>query len=245
MNTPLLLFLLISVIFPITTFIYAKKKILIATRTVITGAIFWFVFTQVLEKILHYFVFTKTNITEYPFIFAVYGGLAAGIFEEGARYIAFTKILKKFRKWKDGIGYGIGHGGIEAIYLGILIPVQVVLLTRIDPNAQIQVNNPMASFTDSLLVNAGNYGFWLTLAAERIMAFSIQIALSLLILYAVKTKRIKYLALAVVLHALLDFPAALYQDGSLNLLSVELVVFLFFLGSILFIRRSKSIFHKL
>ncbi|MBP8047400.1 MAG: YhfC family intramembrane metalloprotease, partial [Anaerolineales bacterium] len=51
---------------------------------------------------------------------AVVLGLLAGIFEETARYILFKAIRKSTDTWNNGIVIGLGHGGIEAILLGII-----------------------------------------------------------------------------------------------------------------------------
>src|SRR5689334_21668207 len=51
---------------------------------------------------------------------AIVLGLLAGIFEETARYILFKKIRKSTDTWQNGIVIGLGHGGIEAILIGIL-----------------------------------------------------------------------------------------------------------------------------
>ena len=53
-------------------------------------------------------------------ILAILYGLSAGLFEEIARYLGFRFWLKEDRTWKDSLMYGAGHGGIEAILLGIL-----------------------------------------------------------------------------------------------------------------------------
>jgi len=54
---------------------------------------------------------------------AIVLGLLAGLFEETARYVLFKFILKKSRTWQEGIFVGLGHGGTEAIILGILAGV--------------------------------------------------------------------------------------------------------------------------
>ncbi len=48
-------------------------------------------------------------------------GLSAGVFEECARYGMFRWWLKDKRSWRVAILAGAGHGGAEAIILGLLI----------------------------------------------------------------------------------------------------------------------------
>ena len=52
-----------------------------------------------------------------PIIYSLYGGLMAGIFEETGRYFSFKWFLKKENRIQDGVSYGIGHGGIEAMLI--------------------------------------------------------------------------------------------------------------------------------
>jgi uncharacterized membrane protein YhfC len=47
-------------------------------------------------------------------------GLSAGIFEEGARYLMYRFWAKKARSWDEALMIGAGHGGVEAILLGLL-----------------------------------------------------------------------------------------------------------------------------
>ncbi|NPC87002.1 YhfC family intramembrane metalloprotease, partial [Pyxidicoccus fallax] len=41
----------------------------------------------------------------------------SGLFEETARLWAFQKPLKDFRRWRDAVGFGVGHGGLESALL--------------------------------------------------------------------------------------------------------------------------------
>ncbi|MFY0579172.1 YhfC family glutamic-type intramembrane protease [Cystobacter fuscus] len=59
------------------------------------------------------------------------------MFEETARLIAFKYPLKDFRRWRDAVGFGIGHGGLESAVLvggmAIIGLINVVALSRLDP----------------------------------------------------------------------------------------------------------------
>jgi uncharacterized membrane protein YhfC len=56
---------------------------------------------------------------------------------------------------------------------------------------------------------------------ERLVALLIQIGLSLIVWRAVEGKHFGLLALAVLLHALVDFPAGLFQAGEIGPLAAE------------------------
>src|SRR5699024_12503314 len=87
----------------------------------------------VLEAILHQAVFFvdifTTNWLQNPLVYAIYASLAAGVFEEIGRFIGFRFLLKKFRSWKDGIAYGIGHGGIESMLVVGMIALSDIVLS--------------------------------------------------------------------------------------------------------------------
>ncbi len=55
-------------------------------------------------------------------------GASAGVFEEGARYCAYRFWLKDVRNWEKSLMFGAGHGGAEAVILGILTFVTVFRL---------------------------------------------------------------------------------------------------------------------
>src|SRR5699024_4799392 len=100
---------------PIFFLVFLLKKYPKCWKPMLVGAGIFFVFAQVLEAILHQVVFFvdifTTNWLQNPLVYAIYASLAAGVFEEIGRFIGFRFLLKKFRSWKDGIAYGIGHGG--------------------------------------------------------------------------------------------------------------------------------------
>ena len=52
-----------------------------------------------------------------PWLYGLFMGGTAAIAEEFGRYIAVRFLLKKNRRYADGIAYGLGHGGIEAMLL--------------------------------------------------------------------------------------------------------------------------------
>lgn len=123
--------MVISIIVPVGLCLYFWRKEGIHLRTVFIGAGVWLVVTQLLEKTVHLFVIQNTQILTQPFLFALYGALVAGIFEEGGRYIVFRQWLKDKRSWKDALAYGIGHGGMESILLGLLSGIPLLIFANL------------------------------------------------------------------------------------------------------------------
>lgn len=238
---------IIGFLLPILLGIFLRKRYRISIKPIIIGAITFIFFSQILEKLLHIFVISN-NIFTNNIAFAAYGALAAGIFEEGGRYIFFNIFLKDKRQWEDGLAFGLGHGGIEAILLAGMAGIQKLVYASMINNGTFetltqklpselgeQLKNSImsATLTESLLI-----GF------ERVFAMTVQIAFTLLVLYAIRSRKKIYLLLAVILHAIMDVPAALYQLKMVN--NVFVVEFIFFLMAIIafiYIRKSKEIFE--
>lgn len=102
-------------------------------RSLLVGIVIFIVFSQILEKIVHFIVLSPTGTelkwSSNPYLFALYGGLAAGIFEEIGRYFAFKVWLKNNHQFNDGLSYGLGHGGIEAIFIGGMSALNSLLIS--------------------------------------------------------------------------------------------------------------------
>lgn len=241
--------ILICFLFPIAFAAFFKIKYKISLKAVFTGVAVFILFALILEQIMHFFVLKKGLITN-TILISVYGALAAGIFEEGGRLIAYSTLLKGKNEWKDGIAYGIGHGGIETIliggfsYLNNLIYSYLINNGMFDAVYGTQLTQEQLSqlkAVKEVLVGLS----WTTVMigiCERIFAFGLQIAFSLIVLCAVKKHKYIFALAAVLLHALVDFPAALFQMGILNLYTVESMIFVIFIAAVIFIIKSRKLF---
>ena len=245
--------LLASVATPAAFLWYCSRHFKINGKALGAGVAVFLVFSQVLEKLMHLYVLrwnvTTAHLMNNVWLFAVYGSLAAGLFEEGGRYLAFRYLLQKARRWEDGVSYGIGHGGAEAILIGVLGNVNNIvasLLINSGAMAKIVTQVPAADLAkfqaiQHTLIDARPELF-LVSGCERAMAFLLQVALSLLVLYGVKQRNIGIIALAVLVHAAVDFPAALTQRGMISTWLVEAIVLVSAILAGIFIVRSKRLF---
>lgn len=77
---------------------------------------------------------------------------------------------------------------------------------------------------------------------ERLLSLAPQIALSLIILYGIKTGKIKYLFYAILAHTTLDIFAGMYQAHLVGVWVVEAIVAVFAVLSIWLIVRLKIFF---
>jgi uncharacterized membrane protein YhfC len=218
-------------VWPVAIFVICRRRMTLLIRNVLVGAGVFFVFSQLLEKALHAYLL-KANPTTAAWFqahavgFALYGCLAAGLFEEVGRYLGMRFLVKPSGNPGTAVAYGIGHGGLEAVLIGSLALAQTFVFAmllnagRLDatlgaalsPGALAQLRGTLEQLTLAGLATA---------ALERLITMLVHIGLSLVVWRAVERRQLGFLALAILLHAVVDFPAGLYQAGQLSGLAVE------------------------
>lgn len=159
-------------------------------------------------------------------LLAGFAGLSAGLFEEGARYLTFRFWTKDARTWGRGLMLGAGHGGIEAILLGVLgawTVIQLALLRSgfwLDQIPEALLPAVQAQIT--AVFEAPWYRIFLG-AGERLLALVIQLSLSLLVMQVFVRGQRRWLWLAVGWHALVD-ALAVYALSTWGVYVTELLV---------------------
>lgn len=149
-----------------------------------------------------------------PLLYALLLSLTAALFEEGGRWLVISLLLKKQRTTTDGLAFGVGHGGIEAILL-VGINVLLVIITGVFPDEP------------SLLLAAG---------VERLSAMTLQVGFSIMVVRAVRERKPLWLLLAFALHTLVDL-VAVYGMSYLGIWPLEAVFLAFALGVVWFVVR--------
>ncbi len=140
--------------------------------------------------------------------FLIYSCFLAGLVEEPARFAAFS-ILKKRHNYPDGLSYGIGHGGIEAILMtGFVFVNNIVFSLMINTGSLASLGNAIPESVVTNMIQLPPATFLLG-GVERIFAILLHIALSLFLLKGFQTGS-KWLRL----------PAAIILHGCANLLAV-------------------------
>lgn len=227
---------------------YARKKYKINFAVLGLGAVAFFASSQVLEKIVHLLFLhpqkdgTVPLMTENPLLYVIYGICMAALFEETARLI-FFKWLEKKRTLEDSdaLAYGLGHGGLELLYLGMGSLISLLILFSLLESSNPDLANLLPQNTLETVQSLSGWQVYL-LGVERVLALVMQIGLSFWVYQAVRQKKWIYLVAAYGLHALFDLAPSLSQVGWLSnpllvegLLAVEVIIFIYF---------TKSIFYK-
>ena len=224
--------LCISIALPVVLLIVVHKKTKARMAMAVIGAATFFLFAMVLEQILHAVVLGVggERITGNIWIYGLYGGLAAGLFEEVGRFVAMRFAMKKQLNLPNALMYGVGHGGIEAILIVGLASVSN-LVTSIMINAgtleaslgALDQATKEATLTQlSALWTTPSYQFFLS-GIERIVAVTLHIALSVLVFQAVKLGKKRYWFWAFAIHVGVDF-ATVIAANYLNLVLVEVML---------------------
>ncbi|MBN2047989.1 MAG: YhfC family intramembrane metalloprotease [Anaerolineaceae bacterium] len=168
---------------------------------------------------------------------AIVMGLTAGLCEELAR-TAFFAFFKRWRRFEDGIFFGLGHGGVEAMIIGAVLTADMVgqlfflngadLTTMGLTEAQIAVVETQLS-----LVNGGGWQIVYTLL-ERVLAMMLHIGLTMVVWKAFQSKKFAYIVAAILYHALVDFIAVVTSVKLEQTWMMEGVFFLAVLPGIIF-----------
>lgn len=225
----------ISTGLPVVLFIIFYKKYNAKIIPMITGIAGFVIFALILEKSVHLIVLDKFALKEKPLVYIIYGIFMAGIFEETARFISFKILKKKYNSIGTGLAYGIGHGGIEAILLAGLPMINAIIFCIIINTGNIETITGKLQGEALEQINTQISALWSTPGhlfliggIERILAINTQLALSLIVFYSVYGKNKLWLYfLAIILHAIVDIPAAAAQAGIIkNMYLVELFVFI-------------------
>ena len=140
-------------------------------------------------------------------------GLSAGVFEEVTRYL-FYYFRKSMRDWDEGLMFGAGWGGVEAIIFGLLAATTVInvfiyqsgMIESLVPADQLAGSAEAVAAAAQQINELVNSPPWMFLlgAVERVFALILHLSLSILVLQAFVRKNIVWLFVAIGWHTLID-----------------------------------------
>ena len=142
-----------------------------------------------------------------PYFNPVVLGLSAGLFEELSRTAVYAWWAKDARSWRMAVLMGAGHGGAEAILLGVLAIYAFLQLSALR-------NSDLSGFVqpDQLAATQAQFNaYWsipvpvsLLGAVERFFTIPVQITLSVIVLQAFIRRQPLWVVLAILWHAAID-----------------------------------------
>lgn len=162
-------------------------------------------------------------IVFHPMIYCIFLGITAGLFEEVGRFLGFKLALKDKRTWFDGLSFGIGHGGMEAMIISGVSNIQnLVILISLNAGSYDSRKFGIAEEKIRGLFETTTSMNVLLGGIERVFAILIHVGLTLLILYGINQRKNIYLYLAILIHGTIDTAAAILATLGCNLFMVEL-----------------------
>lgn len=197
-----------AIVLPITLAVIFCVKKPESWKPLLFGALTFIVFQvltrlpilgMVLPQKAWFEVFTTTQ----PALYALFLGGTAALFEEGGRFLVISLFLKKQRSTLDGVAFGVGHGGIEAMLIAGINAVALLL-----SSSELAVPN---------LIFAGG--------VERLSTLAVQIALSVMVMKGIRERKYIWLLIAFLIHTSVDFGAVLATQNSVDTWAIELVLF--------------------
>lgn len=180
------------------------------------------VFVLVLEQLFHAWMRDVFGIAlqTRTYLYALYGGLTATLFEETGRWIAFRYFLKKHQDTPTALMYGAGHGGAESILIvglsyinHLAAAVMINTGATADTVSAMEENMQEAVYTQLSLLWTSSAGTFLLAGAERMSAIVLQLSFSMLVYMAVKKRKASYWGMAFVVHCLVDSAAVILADA--------------------------------
>lgn len=233
----------LAIILPIAAMvIYRLRHKETSFISAVIGAGTFIVFAMILEQLLHLVMLplVKNSIV----LSSIYAALAAGVFEETGRLVAYKTLMKKHYSTKNAVLMGLGHGGTEAViilgitllaYAGIAVyanemglAAAVEKLTKSDPSQAEAISIQLNAIKDYNVLNV------LMPFYERLVAVIFHVCMSVWVYKAVTHKLWLYPA-AIAVHALLDLPAALFQMKALNNIATVYVILTLFVMAVVFL----------
>lgn len=216
--------------------LYYKFKYHTKIKTFLIGAAVFFLFALVLEQLVHVLVLfvlpIGKKIQSNLRLYALYGGLAAGIFEEAGRWFAMRFLLKKEHdKPHNALMYGAGHGGCEALLIGILSLISnLVYAFMINAGQEQMLLSQVPAEQQETLQTAFTQlkeyspAVFAAIPAERLSAVILHIALSVLVWTAVVKKKPAMFLLAIFMHFFVDALSVIVKE-KIPIAVLELLIF--------------------
>lgn len=170
-------------------------------------------------------------------------GLSAALFEEFARYISLRYFLKKQRSWKKALMFGAGHGGTEAVILGIIAAIAYInlIVLRSNPVLLESLSPTQLQAVQQQLQAYWSAPWYMSIlgAVERVFTICFHLSAAVLVMQIFLRNQWRWLGLAIAWHWLLDgltvyvvgMWGALATEGMLGLLALVSLGIVFALRS--------------
>lgn len=157
---------------------------------------------------------------------AIILGLTAGLCEELLRAAGYGLLAWRRRctTWTDAVMLGLGHGGVEAMLIAVLMAASIASLAALqgsDLSALVDSPAQLAALERQMELFSGSPALALLPLVERMLAISAHVAFSLLIWQAFQRRNALYVLLAILLHAAYDAILVYVAQQTTNVWLIE------------------------
>ena len=206
--------ILISLAAVVAAFLFGRKKLGARVSSFFVGIGTFTLFAMVLESLMHNLIYPTAlgqKIWGNTLLYALYGGAAAALFEETGRIFAAKTFLRRSNDVPNAYMYGAGHGGVEALYMGVITQVSNLSLaaTVNAGKAGELLSTVSGTQYDAALQQLGalcqnESSAYFLAGFERVFAVALHIGLSLILFRGLREKKTGLVALCYGLHFALD-----------------------------------------
>lgn len=147
---------------------------------------------------------------------SLFFAFTAGLFEEVGRFAGFKVLRRRRESWLDGVFFGLGHGGTEAVWMGWQI-VQTY------GTSLPQIN-------------------YLVIGFERMCTIVVHVGLTMVVLQGIRDRKMRWLLGAIALHTAIDLLAPMLAQVSPA--ASEAALFLIAIGFLPYIMHCKKTWKK-
>lgn len=237
--------MLVSLAGVVAAFVYGRKKLRAPVSSFFIGVGTFTLFALVLESLLHNLIYITPvgqKIWGNIWLYALYGGAAAAIFEETGRIFAAKIFLRRRNDPVNAFMYGAGHGGVEALTIGVITQISNLSLAfMINAGKTADILAPLSgaqynAALDQLRALCGESQAFILAGYERLLAITFHICLSLILFRGLREHRKGLVVLCYGLHFALDAIAVLISK-SFGLIVAEAFLTVFLLLVVLLTAR--------
>lgn len=213
---------LVSLVLPVALAVFFCMTRRMNWRLILTGLSVFSV-TQVFIRMPLLNLLSATEwyaaIAQNLWLLGIVLALSAALLENWGRYFGARFFAKGCSAYRDGLAYGLGHGGIEAFIVMGMNSFNNLYLALAVNNGTLDAMAENATAEQIEIVRAALVdtpaSHFLMAGVERLMVMIIQVALSVVVFYAIRTGRKSYVWVAVAAHFVVDYPIVVLQNSSM------------------------------
>ena len=202
-----ILAILIQIGFPVFLFFWILKRWKIDSHLIYAGAAA-FLGSQLIHLPLNWYLANIGLLDGLGLATLLIISFTAGLCEEPARYFVLKRWWPASKTHKEAIAFGVGHGGVESLGVGLLSIFSVMNFWNIKNGGIVPGITPEDLIAAREQIEASlAMPSWLQLAGglERIFAIVFHLSAACLVMFAIARRKPMFVWLAVLWHTLFNF----------------------------------------